>query len=51
MIHTRFSFLRIHVALIKKTVVFYFFSLKMIVLFAIMIEGRSVFPVFCFAWS
>lgn len=43
MIHTCFSFLRIQVALINKTV-FFFFFLKMIVLFAIKIEGRSVFP-------
>lgn len=46
MIHTCFSFLRIQVALINKTVFFFFFFffLKMIVLFAIKIEGRSVFP-------
>lgn len=47
MIHTCFSFSGLQVALIKKTVFFFFlffFFLKMIVLFAIMIEGRSVFP-------
>ena len=44
MIHTCFSFLRIQVALINKTVFFFFFFPKMIVLFATKIEGRSVFP-------
>lgn len=53
MIHTCFSFLRIQVALINKTVFFFFFFPKMIVLFATKIEGRSVFllVLFCLVLS